>query len=192
MPDVDIDFADRTKILDIIPHIPASIRTDNSVKKHNTGVYFQNIPYDPYTDTASIDYKEAENRGYMKIDFLNVSLYKDVISEQHLIELMNKEPLWDLLEQNEFVDLLFHLKGYTELLKKTKPKNIEQLAAVLAMIRPSKRHLIGQSWDDILKEIWIKPDNDEYYFKKSHSIAYAMAIVVQMNLICSNISYDFS
>lgn len=192
MPDVDIDFADRTKILDIIPHIPASIRTDNSVKKHNTGVYFQNIPYDPYTDTASIDYKEAENRGYMKIDFLNVSLYKDIISEQHLIELMNKEPLWDLLEQNEFVDLLFHLKGYTELLKKTKPKNIEQLAAVLAMIRPSKRHLIGQSWDDILKEIWIKPDNDEYYFKKSHSIAYAMAIVVQMNLICSNISYDFS
>ena len=192
MPDVDIDFADRSKILDLIPHVPASIRDTNSTRKHNTGIYFQDIPYDPLTDTAAIDYKSAEQRGYFKIDFLNVSLYKDIKNEQHLTDLMNREPLWDLLLQKDFVDLLFHVNGHADILQITKPTSVEQLAAVLAMIRPSKRHLIGQSWDQIFQEVWIKPDNDDYYFKKSHSVAYAMAIVVQMNLICEKISYEFS
>jgi hypothetical protein len=60
------------------------------------------------------------------------------------------------------------------------------------MIRPAKRYLIGKDWSTILKEVWQKPENDEYYFKKSHATAYAMAIVVQMNLICEGISYGFS
>ena len=32
-------------------------------------------------------------------------------------------------------------------------------------------------------------ENDEYYFKKAHAVAYAHVIVVQMNLICEKISY---
>jgi DNA polymerase III alpha subunit len=192
MPDIDIDFADRNKILDILPHIPASIRENNIVKKHNTGVYFQEIPYDPFTDTANIDYKEAEDRGYFKIDFLNVSVYKDIRNEEHLNDLMNREPLWELLEQRDFVDLLFHLNGHSSILAQTKPKTVEQLAAVLAMIRPAKRYLVGETWDRILSEVWQRPNNDEYYFKKSHSIAYAVLIVVQMNLLCESISYEFS
>jgi DNA polymerase III alpha subunit len=71
-----------------------------------------------------------------------------------------------------------------------KPTNIEQLAAVLAMIRPAKRHLIGKDWDSVMKEVWVKPTTDEYYFKKSHSVSYAMAIVVQMNMICEQLSYN--
>jgi len=38
-----------------------------------------------------------------------------------------------------------------------------------------------------MKEVWIKPENGEYYFKKSHSLAYAVAIVAQMNLICEEL-----
>jgi hypothetical protein len=188
MPDIDIDFADRTKILNIIEHIPASL----GEKKHNTGVYVQEIPVNPLTGTASIEYKEAEQRGYFKIDFLNVSIYKDIKNQEHLDTLMNTEPLWDLLEQQEFSDLLFHVNGHSSILKIVKPKNIEQLAAVLAMIRPAKRHLIGRPWDEILEEIWIKPTDDEYYFKKAHAVAYAVAIVVQMNLICEKLSYEYS
>jgi hypothetical protein len=60
------------------------------------------------------------------------------------------------------------------------------------MIRPAKRMLIGESWDTVMTSIWKKPENDEYYFKKAHAIAYAAAIVVQMNLICEGISYEFS
>ena len=185
MPDIDIDFADRTNALTVFKHVTASI----GEKKHNTGVYVTSIPYNPLTGLSTIEYKEAENRGYFKIDFLNVSVYEGVRDKAHLLQLMNQEPLWDLLEQDDFVNLLFHVNGHGTILREMKPRTVEQLAAVLAMIRPAKRHLIGQSWETVLKEVWIKPDNDDYYFKKSHAHAYAMAIVVQMNLICEQLSH---
>jgi DNA polymerase III alpha subunit len=187
MPDIDIDFADRTQALAIIDHIKA--RRQDQI--HNTGIYAQSIPYDPLTNIAGIEYKQAEQRGYFKIDFLNVNIYKDVKNEAHLTQLMETEPLWELLLQDEFTDLLFHLKGHGTILRKTQPVSVEQLAAVLAMIRPSKKHLIGKSWPEIMMEVWTKPENDEYYFKKPHAIAYAMAVVVQMNLICESLSYEY-
>ena len=193
MPDIDIDFADRNNALNKIKHIPAAIvDKDGTFKKHNTGVYCTSIPYNPLTGTASIDYKTAEERGYFKIDFLNVSLYQQVVSEEHLTRLVKTEPLWDLLEQRDFSDLLFHVNGHHSILAQMKPKNILQLAAVLAMIRPAKRYLIGKSWDEVMTEVWIKPESDEYFFKKAHAVAYAHAIVVQMNLICEGISYEYS
>lgn len=182
--DIDIDFPDRNRVLDIIKHIPAAISID---KKHNTGIYCHQIPVNPMTGLASIDYKSAEDRKYFKIDFLNVSIYKNVKDESHLKILMEQEPLWDLLEQDDFVNLLFHVNGHGSILREMKPKSIEQLAAVLAMIRPAKRHLVGNDWTRIMNEVWIKPDNDEYYFKKSHAHSYAVAIVVHMNLICEDI-----
>jgi hypothetical protein len=69
-----------------------------------------------------------------------------------------------------------------------KPQNVEQLAAVLAVIRPAKRHLIGKDWVTVMNDVWVKPTSEEYYFKKAHGIAYAVAVVVQMNLICEQIS----
>lgn len=192
MPDIDLDFPDRKKILDIIKHVPAAIIENNVFKKHNTGVYCHSIPVNPITNAASIDYKEAEQRGYFKIDFLNVGMYKDIKNEDELTELMNIEPHWDLLEQDEFTNLLFHVNGHGHILREMKPKNIQQLAAVLAIIRPAKRYLIGKDWATVSAEVWIKPQGGEYYFKKSHATAYAVAIVVQMNLICKNISYEYS
>lgn len=185
--DIDIDLADRDKILEITKHIPATRLEKGQFKRHNTGVYFQKIPFNPIINAANIDYETAENRGYFKLDFLNVNVYKDVISEEHLNKLMNKEPLWELLLQEEFVNLLFHLKGHTDVLRKTCPTSVEQLAAVLAMIRPAKRYLIGKDWATIMTEIWTKPEDDEYYFKKSHAISYAFVVIVHMNLLCENL-----
>lgn len=190
--DIDIDLPDRDQLLKIIDHIPASIIEKNSVRKHNTGIYPHKIPQNPITKISSIDYNQAEQRGYFKIDILNVSIYKDIKNEAHLTQLMETEPLWDLLEQDEFTDLLFHLKGHGKILRTMKPKNIEQLAAVLAMIRPSKRHLIGKDWSQVFDEVWVKPENGEYHWKKSHSFAYAAAVIVQMNLICESISQEYS
>jgi DNA polymerase III alpha subunit len=192
MPDIDIDFADRKKILDLIKHTPAAMDQNGVFKKHNTGVYCHAIPYNPLTETASIEYKKAEERGYFKIDFLNVNIYKDIRDENHLKTLMETEPLWDLLEQDDFSNLLFHVNGHGAILRQMKPTSVPQLAAVLAMIRPAKRHLIGESWTTVMETIWTKPENDEYYFKKAHAVAYAMAVVVQMNLICESISYGYS
>jgi DNA polymerase III alpha subunit len=185
MPDIDIDFADRNIVLSRLPHRVAKL---DSGKKHNTGVYVTECPHNPIDNLATIDYKTAEERGYFKLDFLNVSIYKDVRDETHLYELMNKEPLWDLLEHQEFVDQVFHLAGHSDLLKKLKPTNVEQLAATLAIIRPAKRHLADETWTTILKEVWTKPEDDVYYFKKAHAVSYAIAVVVHMNLLVEKIN----
>lgn len=191
--DIDLDFLDRSIALDKIYHIPASIIDSNNCKKHNTGIYCQSIPYNPITGLSTIDYKEAEKRGYFKIDFLNVNVYKGIRDKQHLRQLMNTEPLWDLLEDDAFTNMIFHINGHGTILRQMKPTSIEQLAAILAIIRPAKRYLIGKDWNTVMSEVWIKPDhNDEFFFKKAHGIAYAHAIVVQMNLICEQISLECS
>ena len=186
MPDVDIDFFDRDGVLKLFKHAPASIIKNNEITKHKTGVYFHAVPTDPINGHSTLDYKKAEDRGYFKIDCLNVSIYKNIKSEQELVELMIKEPDWDMLKDQKIVDQLFHLNGHFNIVSKLEPKNIEQLAAVLAIIRPAKIGLAFQmkkKWVDILKEVWVKPKDNSYFFKKSHAVAYAHAIVVQMNLI---------
>ncbi len=183
--DIDIDFADRDTVLSKIQHRVARLEDG---KKHNTGVYVTEIPHNPIDSVSTIDYKEAEDRGYFKIDFLNVSIYKDIQNEEHLKKLMETEPLWELLQHEQFVNQLFHLNGHGAILKKTCPTSVEELAAVLAMIRTAKRHLIGKSWTTIMKEVWKKPESDEYYFKKAHAVSYAVAVVVHMNLLCEKIA----
>ena len=191
MPDVDIDFFDRDGTLKLFKHAPASIIKDDKIEKHKTGVYFHAVPTHPVTGNSTLDYKKADDRGYFKIDCLNVIIYKNVKSEQELVELMIEEPDWDMLKDPKLVENLFHLNGHYNIVSKLEPKNIEQLAAVLAIIRPAKRGLMYKDWKEILKEVWVKPTDGSYFFKKSHAIAYAQAIVVQMNLFKRD-KYNFS
>ena len=184
MPDIDIDFADRGIVLSKIKHRVAKLPTG---KKHNTGVYATEIPHNPFNELSTINYKDAEERGYFKLDFLNVSIYDKVRDEEHLRQLMNKEPIWELLETKDFCDLVFHVSGHHELIKKLKPKNIPQLAAVLAIIRPAKRHLQDSDWNTIMDQVWVKP-KEGYFFKKAHAVSYAVAVVVHMNLICEDLN----
>ena len=81
MPDIDIDFADRDIVLSKLQHRIAKL---DSNKKHNTGIYVTEIPHNPVDKISTIDYKNAEDRGYFKLDFLNVGIYKDVKNESHL------------------------------------------------------------------------------------------------------------
>ena len=190
MPDVDIDFFDRDGVLKLFKHTPATIIKEDKTEKHKTGVYFHAVPEHPVTGHSSLDYKKAEDRGYFKIDCLNVSIYKNIKSEQELVEMMIQEPDWDMLKDATVVDQLFHLNGHFNIVNKLEPKTIEQLAAVLAIIRPAKRGLMYKDWVDIMKEVWVKPTDGSYFFKKSHAVAYAQAIVVQMNLI-AKAKYSF-
>ena len=185
LPDIDIDFADRDIILSRLKHRVAKLNTG---KKHNTGVYVTEIPHNPFNEIATIDHKAAEQRGYFKLDFLNVSIYKDVKNETHLTELMERKPIWELLEHEDFSESVFHLNGHGALLKQLKPQSVEQLAATLAIIRPAKRHLANETWPTIMKEVWTKPTDGAYYFKKAHAVSYAMAVVVHMNLLCEQLN----
>lgn len=190
MPDIDIDFADRQQILDKISHIPASIRNPGTVRKHATGIYAQTIPTDPLTGTAALDYKDAEQRGYFKLDFLNVSFYQNISNEQQLLELMHIEPEWHRLYDKSFTEQLIHINSHYDTLIAMPEAitSIERMAMFLAVIRPAKRHLIGKTWDKVSKTVWLKPSDDSYYFKRAHAISYAYLVVVNMNYLSKNSS----
>ena len=183
--DIDIDVGNRDQALAVVKNTAASIIRDGKITKHNTGVYFTEIPQDPFTGQASFDYQQAEELGYIKVDILNVGLYQRVKSEQHLQELMNQEPEWDRLYDPEFCAKLIHIGAhYDTLIKMPEAVNsIPRLAMFLAVIRPAKRHLIGRSWREVAETIWDKPEDGGYYFKKSHSVGYAHLVAVNMNLL---------
>ena len=186
--DVDIDMANRDDFLKLVNVTPASIEKDGKFTKHNTGVYFQNIPKFPLQGYSTIDHKQAEEEGWFKVDFLNNHVYKDVIDEQHLDRLVGTEPMWELFKHQEIVEQLFHISNHWDIVKQHPPTDIEHLAMILAMIRPGKRHLVGKTWKQVEKDVWVKPKDDTYFFKKSHSYGYALAIVVQLNLIVEGLS----
>ena len=184
--DIDIDFGNRDKVLSVIKHIPAAMRQVNPIRKHATGIYVTDIPYDPVNDMASIDYATAEKRGYFKLDFLNVHVYEQVRDENHLQKLM-LQPNWENLNSKNFVEKLIHLANqYNTLKAMPEPVNsIPRLAMFLAVIRPGKKHLIGKTWAEIAKTVWDK-GIDGYTFKKAHAVAYAHLVVVHMNLLEEN------
>ena len=186
--DVDIDMENRDNLLSVLKHVTGSIKRPGGMEKHNTGVYIQPIPHDPLTGLSNIDHKEAEALGYFKLDVLNNGVYKGISTEGELDDLCAMEPMWNLFGHKEIVEQLFHINNHYDIVSKHMPTNIEQLAMILAMIRPGKRYLVGKSWEDIESQVWLKPENDSYFFKKSHAFSYAMAIIVQLNKIVTDLS----
>jgi hypothetical protein len=181
--DIDIDLGDRDKLLAVIKHIPASMRNVDPVRKHPTGVYITDIPYDPIHDMSALHYVDAEKRGYFKLDLLNVHVYNQVQSEEHLVELMS-DPDWSVLKDRNTVEQLIHLGNSYDLIQRMPEPidSIPRLAMFLAAIRPAKRHLIGRTWKDVNETVWDK-DHTGYSFKRSHAVAYAQLVVVHMNLL---------
>jgi hypothetical protein len=181
--DVDIDLADRDKLLSVIKHIPAAMKNVKPIRKHPTGVYVTEIPYDPVNNMAALHYIDAEKRGYFKLDLLNVHVYEQVKDENHLVNLMT-EPDWSMLNDRTVVERLIHLGNSYDLIRRMpEPINsITRLAMFLAVIRPAKRHLIGKSFKEIAQTVWDK-DPSGYAFKKAHAISYSQLVAVHLNLL---------
>jgi DNA polymerase III alpha subunit len=182
--DIDIDVPDRAKILKLFRHVPAK-RIDNG--SHASGVYFHAAPTEILSNKCVVNFKEAEEIGLFKIDILNVNIYNDVRDQAHMDSLLSTEPIWELLHEKDFCDIVFHMRGHHSVCATMQPTNVLQLAAVLAMIRPAKQYLIGKSWNTVFSEVWQKPADGAYAFKKSHSVSYATAVKLHMNLICEQL-----
>ena len=189
--DIDIDTPDRNRLLENLDHVPAMANRNGKTVRHNTGVYFHRVPVDPFAQWCSISYDQAEQMGCYKIDLLNNHIYNGVRDETHLNHLMETVPMWNLLEHEEVVRELAHINQHYDLVKRLRPSSVIELAMVLALIRPGKRHLVNkcerQGWASIQPEIW-ENDGSGYTFKKSHSISLAMSIVVQMNLMVEQLT----
>jgi len=182
--DIDIDFANRDSILQLIKHTPARQLQDGTVRRHNSGVYVTDIPYDPINQCAAIDYETAEQRGYFKIDFLNMSVYQHIRDAAHYEELLTIEPTWSRLWTDpEWAQQLVHVGNYTDLLKTMRPDSVPRMAAFISIIRPGKAHLQDLPWDRVFESVWDGDDSRGYTFKRSHSISYAALVALHMNIL---------
>ena len=179
--DIDIDFADRETALRLIQHVPA--RQSNG-RRHNSGIYVTDIPWDPVNQCAAIDYEEAEQRGYFKLDFLNMSVYQLVKDPAHYESMLTTPPPWERLwSDREWARQLVHVGNYTDLLAHMKPDSIPRMAAFISIIRPGKAHLQTRPWAEVFATVWDGDDSQGYTFKKAHAISYAALVSLHMNLI---------
>ena len=136
-------------------------------------------------DVANFELNTTEELGYFKIDFLHLTIYSFFKSQAEINELLSKEPDWNILLVPSCQHKLFQLSNHGELLSKLKPKSIEELADVIALIRPGKRHLVPlyeKSKQSARTLLWLK-DESGYSFKKSHALGYAYVIWLQLHLI---------
>ena len=179
--DIDIDFADRDAMLKLIQHVPA--RQSNG-RKHNSGVYVTEIPRDPVNGCAAIDYEAAEQRGYFKIDFLNMGVYQLIRDPAHYQEMLAATPPWSRLwEDVAWASQLVHVGNYTDLLARMRPDSIPRMAAFISIIRPGKAYLQDLSWTEVFDSVWDGDESRGYTFKRSHSISYAALVALHMNLL---------
>ena len=182
--DIDIDFANRDSVLKLIQYTPARQVVQGKVRRHNSGVYVTDIPYDPVNECSALEYEQAEHRGYFKIDFLNMSVYQLVKDPAHYEAMLIAEPPWEKLwKDTAWASQLAHVGNYTDLLKNMRPSSIPQMAAFISIIRPGKAHLQNQPWKVVFDSVWDGDDSKGYTFKKSHSLSYAMLVKLHMNLL---------
>jgi len=182
--DIDLDFANRDDVLNQIQHTLARQTVQGQTRRHNSGVYVTDIPYDPVNACAAIDYKEAEQHGYFKIDFLNMSVYQLIKSPEHYEQILGQEPPWSRLWTDpEWSSQLVHVGNYTELLTSMKPDSIPRMAAFISIIRPGKSHLQNQPWERVFESVWDGDDSRGFVFKHSHAIGYSMLVRLHMSLI---------
>lgn len=186
--DIDIDVSDNKLAREVLNATRASIVENSELKPHIVGLYFQDIPKDHLTGLAAIPYDHAEEFGYFKVDVLNLSFLENFTNKNQIRTLLKKEPNWKLLTNDNIIPKLFHLARHGEVLKRVRPKSIQEVADVLALIRPNKKHLIDkyvQNKESVRKELYKKVDASD--LRKSHAIPYAQVIALQLHLLEADI-----
>ena len=182
--DIDIDMPDRAKVLELIQHTTARQVVSGKVKKHNSGIYVTDIPRDIVNGCSAIDYESAEDRGYFKLDFLNMSVYQLIRDPAHYEQMLTASPPWERLWQDsDWARQLVHVGNYTDLLRLMKPDSIPRMAAFISIIRPGKAHLQRKLWAEVFASVWDGDESQGYTFKKSHAISYAALVSLHMNLL---------
>jgi hypothetical protein len=182
--DIDLDLADREQLIKLIQATPAKQIHQGQVRRHNSGVYVTDIPYDPVNACAAIDYEQAEQLGYFKIDLLNMSVYQLIKNLEHYQQMLNQEPDWSRLwTDSEWAKQLVHVGNYTALLETMRPDSIPRMAAFISIIRPGKAHLQNRPWAEIFESVWDGDDSKGFVFKHAHAVGYAALVALHMNLL---------
>lgn len=152
---------------------------------HPSGVIIEDVPTDPITRLSCIDYKECDRLGLYKVDILTNTSYNNFESHEEMEKYRDSPTNWELLLDENVCKSLPHVANHYDVVKLIKPKSVEELAHVLALVRPGKKHLLDDYMNPVKKKLTInnifRDTKDGMYFKKSHAISYAVMIVTVLN-----------
>lgn len=166
---------------------------------HPSGYFIGSDEYevaiDPDTGLTAIEAKEGEEIGYYKVDLLTNTVYDRFQNKQQILDIVENEEnhKWHLLMNKDVVERLPHIHKHFTTVRQVAPTSIQELADVLALIRPGKSDLLEDYLADrekTRKRLYKRPLGGGMYFKKSHSIAYATAILVAMSDTTENLFFD--
>lgn len=185
LPDVDIEVNNRDEVVKLFPTaVPASLLNNTTFSMHQSGIYFQNIPVNPFNGFASYHHKNAEKFGFYKIDLLKAPYPYDGIGSMAELQVLLAQPInWSWFLRPDFTITLFHLGGvYTkerniaDVVAQYAPTSLLDIACLIALKMPAKRHLIDETWAVVREDIWTRDPKGRQQFKKSHAVAYAHTV----------------
>lgn len=201
IPDIDLDVRDRDAALAVFPEAIRASQIDNkgNLVPHKTGVYFQDVPRDFQTGLAAFPYDIAEELGFFKVDMIPYHIYDSLESNDDLEGLLavidRGEFPWEWFSEDRFFENddtsepVTQLGRHQHLCEMYPPESVEDVAVLNALIRPRKKYLVGRPWEEIQDKVWKKLPEEEsddprnYFFKKSHAVAFALAILIHMQIL---------
>lgn len=180
--DIDIDVQSKTNREKY--GVCASIYNKDLEKflPHPSGIYLDTVPVDTMTGRCSISYDDPKCESFLKVDLLNNTIYDGFATKEDVLTAANEPIDWSLFMQQSVVERLPHLSKHFDVVQKVEPTHIEDLADILALIRPGKIELLDEylyyNRQQVRRKLYKRPLNGGMYFKKSHAIAYAVSIIV--------------
>lgn len=192
--DVDIDI---TSVVDHEDYGVPAMRYDETkqeIQQHPSGIYLDpDIPIDPETGLCALSYKDAPEYDFFKIDLLNNNAYSIFTqagkNKKDLLDTYHQDVDWSKFTKDHYLSRLPHVSKHKELIRKVQPQSIHDLADILALIRPGKKHLIESycngDREKVRAKLYLRPSDNSMYFKKSHSYAYAAMVICVFNEMCN-------
>lgn len=180
--DVDIDVSPSTDREKYGTRAGVYVEERGVYNPHPSGIYLEDVPTDPISGICAFDYKYGDEKGFMRVDLLNNTIYSGYKSKEEVLQDVDAPVDWDLLKQRDVVESLPHISKHFDLVREVEPKSIIELADVLALIRPAKQRLIEPYLEnrELTRENLYREPKAGIYFKKSHAVSYALMIVCAM------------
>ncbi|MCI4411210.1 MAG: hypothetical protein JHC38_06005 [Thiotrichales bacterium] len=179
--DIDIDTQTSTDRSKFGTRAMIYNKEQQKILPHPSGIYLEPVPVDLMSGLAAFDYEYGNNVGFQKVDILHNTSYDIFNSKAELDEVLSRVDTfdWNILAKESNVLQLPHIGNHFELIQAVKPKSIEDLSDVVALIRPGKRNLLDtylKHKHATRKQLYLR-STDGMVFKKSHATSYALMIV---------------
>lgn len=163
--------------------IQAMVYNENQKKvlPHPAGFYLEPVPVDDVTGNCAFDYKYGSECGFMKVDILSNTVYEGFRDKEEVLRCLESEFDWGVFDDERIVSGLPHIAKHFDIVSQVKPQCIDDLADILALIRPGKRDKLTsylRNKEKVRKTLYRRANDDLNYFKKSHAYSYAMMIMV--------------